>query len=376
MNKKDYYEVLGVSKDATDAEIKSAFRKLAKQYHPDISKEANAEEKFKEVQEAYEVLGDENKRKQYDQFGHAAFEGAQGFGEAGGYGGFDASGFDFGDIFDNIFGGGFGGFSGGSSARNSARQGDDKLVRIRLTFEEAIFGCEKDIKIDVSEKCDDCHGKGGTGEKTCPDCHGSGTTTTEQRTLFGTFMSKTTCRKCNGKGKIYDSTCSSCRGTGRVMNHKTITINVPSGVDTGTRLVIPEKGEAGINGGPNGDLYIEFAVEPHKLYSRDGDDIYLKVPITITEAILGTKKEIPTIYGNVKLTIPAGTNTGDKQRIKGKGIENSKRRTKGDMYIIMDVRIPEKISKEQKRLFEELEETDLNDREINDFDRFTMNNDK
>lgn len=376
MNKKDYYEVLGVSKDATDAEIKSAFRKLAKQYHPDISKEANAEEKFKEIQEAYEVLGDENKRKQYDQFGHAAFEGAQGFGGAGGYGGFDASGFDFGDIFDNIFGGGFGGFSGGSSARNSARQGDDKLVRIRLTFEEAIFGCEKDIKIDVSEKCDDCHGKGGTGEKTCPDCHGSGTTTTEQRTLFGTFMSKTTCRKCNGKGKIYDSTCSSCRGTGRVMNHKTITINVPSGVDTGTRLVIPEKGEAGINGGPNGDLYIEFAVEPHKLYSRDGDDIYLKVPITITEAILGTKKEIPTIYGNVKLTIPAGTNTGDKQRIKGKGIENSKRRTKGDMYIIMDVRIPEKISKEQKRLFEELEETDLNDREINDFDRFTMNNDK
>ena len=376
MDKRDYYEVLGVSKDATDDEIKSAFRKLAKQYHPDISKEANAEEKFKEVQEAYEVLGDENKRKQYDQFGHAAFEGAQGFGGAGGYGGFDASGFDFGDIFDNIFGGGFGGFSGGSSARSSARQGDDKLVRIRLTFEEAIFGCEKDIKIDVSEKCDDCHGKGGTGEKTCPDCHGSGTTTTEQRTLFGTFMSKTTCRKCNGKGKIYDSTCSSCRGTGRVMNHKTITINVPSGVDTGTRLVIPEKGEAGINGGPNGDLYIEFAVEPHKLYSRDGDDIYLKVPITITEAILGTKKEIPTIYGNVKLTIPAGTNTGDKQRIKGKGIENSKRRTKGDMYIIMDVRIPEKISKEQKRLFEELEETDLNDREINDFDRFTMNNDK
>ena len=376
MNKKDYYEVLGVSKDASDAEIKSAFRKLAKQYHPDISKEANAEEKFKEIQEAYEVLGDENKRKQYDQFGHAAFEGAQGFGGAGGYGGFDASGFDFGDIFDNIFGGGFGGFGGGSSTRNSARQGDDKLVRIRLTFEEAIFGCEKDIKIDVSEKCDDCHGKGGTGEKTCPDCHGSGTTTTEQRTLFGTFMSKTTCRKCNGKGKIYDNTCSSCRGTGRVMNHKTITINVPSGVDTGTRLVIPEKGEAGINGGPNGDLYIEFAVEPHKLYSRDGDDIYLKVPITITEAVLGTKKEIPTIYGNVKLTIPAGTNTGDKQRIKGKGIENSKRRTKGDMYIIMDVRIPEKISKDQKRLFEELEETDLNDSEINSFDKFTMNNDK
>ncbi len=375
MNKKDYYEVLGVSKDASDAEIKSAFRKLAKQYHPDISKEENAEEKFKEIQEAYEVLGDENKRKQYDQFGHAAFEGAQGFGGAGGYGGFNTSGFDFGDIFDNIFGG-FGGFSGGGSSRNSARQGDDKLVRIRLTFEEAVYGCEKDIKLDVSEKCEDCHGKGGTGEKTCPDCHGSGTTTTEQRTMFGTFMSKSTCRKCSGKGKIYENTCSSCRGTGRVMQHKTITINVPSGVDTGTRLVIPEKGEAGINGGPNGDLYIEFAVESHNLYSRDGDDIYLKVPLTITEAVLGTKKEIPTLYGNVKLTIPAGTNTGDKQRIKGKGIDNSKRRTKGDMYIIMDVRIPDKITKEQKRLFEELEETDLNDSEIKAFDRYTMNNDK
>ena len=375
MNKKDYYEVLGVSKDATDAEIKSAFRKLAKQYHPDISKEANAEEKFKEIQEAYEVLGDENKRKQYDQFGHAAFEGAQGFGGASGYGGFDASGFDFGDIFDNIFGGGFGGF-GGQNTRNTARQGDDKLVRIRLTFEEAVFGCEKDIKLDVSERCDDCKGKGGMGEKTCPDCHGTGTQTTEQRTLFGTFMSKTTCRKCGGKGKIYEDACSTCKGSGRIMNHKTITISVPSGVDNGTRLVISGKGEAGINGGPNGDLYIEFAVENHKFYSRDGDDIYLKVPITITEAVLGSKKEIPTLYGNLKLTIPAGTNTGDKQRIKGKGIENSKRKTKGDMYIIMDVRIPEKISKDQKRLFEELEETDLNDNEINEFDRFTINNDK
>ena len=375
MNKKDYYEVLGVSKDATDAEIKSAFRKLAKQYHPDISKEANAEEKFKEIQEAYEVLGDENKRKQYDQFGHAAFEGAQGFGGASGYGGFDASGFDFGDIFDNIFGGGFGGF-GGQTTRNTARQGDDKLVRIRLTFEEAVFGCEKDIKLDVSERCDDCKGKGGMGEKTCPDCHGTGTQTTEQRTLFGTFMSKTTCRKCGGKGKIYEDTCSTCKGSGRIMNHKTITISVPSGVDNGTRLVISGNGEAGINGGPNGDLYIEFAVENHKFYSRDGDDIYLKVPITITEAVLGSKKEIPTLYGNLKLTIPAGTNTGDKQRIKGKGIENAKRKTKGDMYIIMDVRIPEKISKDQKRLLEELEETDLNDKEINEFDRFTINNDK
>lgn len=370
MDKKDYYEVLGVSKDASAAEIKSAFRQLAKKYHPDVSKEPDAEKKFKEIQEAYEVLGDENKRKQYDQFGHAAFEqGAGGFNGAGGFGGFDASGFDFGDIFDNIFGGGFGGgFS--SHSRNSAQQGADRLMRVRLTFEEAVFGCEKDIKLEVTEKCDECNGKGGTGEETCPDCHGSGTITQEQRTLFGTFMSKTTCSKCNGKGKVYKNKCSNCHGTGRIVKNKVITVNVPEGVDTGNRLRISGKGEAGINGGPNGDLYLEFVVEKHPYYNRDGDDIYLKVPINITEAVLGTKKEIPTLFGNVVLTVPEGTNTGDKQRIRGKGIN------KGDMFIIMDVRVPKKISKDQKKLFEELEDTELDDNIIKDFDKFTEKNDR
>ncbi len=370
MDKKDYYEVLGVSKDASDDEIKSAFRKLAKKYHPDISKEENAEAKFNEVQEAYEVLGDPNKRKQYDQFGHAAFDqtaGARGYG-GGGFGGFDASGFDFGDIFDNIFGGGFGGFGG--SSRNSARQGNDRLMRVRLTFEEAVFGCEKDIKLEVNDKCDDCNGKGGTGEETCSKCHGSGTITSEQRTLFGAFMSKTTCDKCNGKGKTYANRCSSCKGTGRVVVNKTITVNIPKGVDTGNRLRISGKGEPGINGGPNGDLYLEFVVEPHEFYNRDGDDIYLKVPINIAEAVLGTKKEIPTLFGNVKLTIPEGTNTGDKQRIKGKGIN------KGDMYVIMDVRMPKKISRDQRKLFEELEDTELDDSTIKEFDNFTLKNDR
>ena len=369
MDKRDYYEVLGVSKDASEAEIKSAFRKLAKQYHPDVSKEPDAEKKFKEVQEAYEVLGDENKRKQYDQFGHAAFEGAQGgYGGAGGFGGFggfDASGFDFGDIFDNIFGGGFGG-----SARNSSQQGADRLMRVRLTFEEAVFGCEKEIKLEVNDKCEECNGKGGIGEETCSECHGSGTVTQEQRTLFGTFMSKTTCSKCKGKGKTYKNKCSDCHGTGRIVKNKVITVNIPEGVDTGNRLRISGKGEAGINGGPNGDLYLEFVVEKHEYYNRDGDDIYLKVPINITEAVLGTKKEIPTLFGNVVLTIPEGTNTGDKQRIKGKGIN------KGDMYIIMDVRVPKKISKEQKKLFEELEDTDMDDTIIRDFDKFTEKNDR
>ena len=368
MDKRDYYEVLGVSKDASDAEIKSAFRKLAKQYHPDVSKEPDAEKKFKEIQEAYEVLGDENKRKQYDQFGHAAFDQASGYGGAGGFGGFDASGFDFGDIFDNIFGGGFSGFGG--SSRNSAQQGADRLMRVRLTFEEAVFGCEKEIKLEVNDKCEECNGKGGTGEETCSECHGSGTITSEQRTLFGTFMSKTTCSKCNGKGKSYKHKCSECHGTGRIVKNKVITVNVPAGVDTGNRLRISGKGEAGVNGGPNGDLYLEFAVEKHEYYNRDGDDIYLKVPINITEAVLGTKKEIPTLFGNVVLTVPEGTNTGDKQRIKGKGIN------KGDMYIIMDVRVPKKISKEQKKLFESLEDTDMDDTVIRDFDKFTEKNDR
>ena len=373
MNKKDYYETLGVSKDASDAEIKSAFRKLAKQYHPDVSKEENAEAKFKEIQEAYAVLSDEQKRKQYDQFGHAAFDGASG---AGGFGGFDASGFDFSDIFDNIFGGGFG--FGGGSARNSnrARRGNDKLMRIRLTFEEAIYGCSKEIKLEVNDECDECDGKGGFNEETCPNCHGSGTITTEQRTLFGTFMSKTTCGKCNGLGKSFKKTCSNCHGSGRVISNKTIKVSIPSGVDNGNRLRLSGKGEAGINGGPNGDLYLEFIVEEHSFYKRDDNDIYLNVPITITEAVLGCKKEIPTIYGNIKLSIPAGSNNGDKHKIKGKGIDNESDRRKGDMYVILDVRIPKKLSRDQKKLFEQLEDTDLTDNSIDKFNDFTDRNDR
>ena len=373
MNKKDYYETLGVSKNASDAEIKSAFRKLAKQYHPDVSKEENAEAKFKEIQEAYAVLSDEQKRRQYDQFGHAAFDGAGG---AGGFGGFDASGFDFSDIFDNIFGGGFGfGGSGNARTANRARRGNDKLMRIRLTFEEAIYGCNKEIKLEVNDECDECSGKGGFNEETCPTCHGSGTITTEQRTLFGTFMSKTTCNRCNGLGKSFKKTCSKCRGTGRVVTNKTIKVNIPSGVDNGNRLRLSGKGEAGINGGPNGDLYLEFVVEEHSFYVRDGIDIYLTVPITITEAVLGCKKEIPTIHGNIKLSIPAGSNNGDKQKIKGKGIDSESDRRKGDMYIILDVRIPKKLSRDQKKLFEQLEDTDLTDNTIDKFDNFTAKND-
>lgn len=354
MNKRDYYEVLGVSKNATDAEIKSAFRSLAKKYHPDVSKEPDAAEKFKEAQEAYAVLSDAEKRRQYDQYGHAAFDQMGGAG-----GGFDFSGFDFSDIFGDLFGGSFG-FGGGRSS-SRPRQGQDSLIRMDLTFEEAVFGCKKEVEINVQENCEECHGKGGFNEKTCPTCHGSGQMTTEQRTLFGTFMTKTTCTACNGKGKTYESKCSHCKGTGKVRTHKVKEVKIPAGVDTGNRLRLAGAGEAGYNGGPNGDVYIEFRVKEHPLYERDGNDIYLKLPLTITEAVLGTKKDIPTLYGTVKLAIPAGSSTNDKHRLKGKGIEDLQTGRKGDMYVVLDVHIPKKLSKEQKTLFEQLSKTDLND---------------
>ncbi len=356
MNKRDYYEVLGVEKNASEADIKSAFRRLAKKYHPDVSKEENAAEKFKEAQEAYAVLSDPEKRKQYDQFGHSAFTNAN-----GGFSGFE--GFDFGnvsDIFEDLFEGM--GFSTGRNRRastNSPRKGADILHHITIDFEEAVYGTKKDIKIDVDEDCDECHGKGGFDSKTCSECHGSGTITKEQRTMFGSFLSRTTCPYCHGTGSTFARTCSECHGSGKVTNRKTITITIPAGIDSGNRLRVAGKGGAGSNGGPNGDLYIEFNVREHEYYKRDEDDIYIELPLTITEAVLGIKKEIPTLYGNVDLTIPSGTQSGDKMRLRGKGIENVNTKRKGDMYVITKVIIPEKLTRDQKKLFEELSMTDL-----------------
>ena len=361
MNKRDYYEVLGVNKNASDAEIKSAFRKLAKKYHPDVNKEPDAAEKFKEAQEAYAVLSDESKRRQYDQYGHAAFD------QMNGGSGFDFSDFDFGDIFDGLFGGGFGGFGFGGSRRGNqsrARKGADKLMRINLTFEEAAFGTKKTIRCEVNDNCSECDGKGGKGEKKCPTCHGSGTVTTEQRTILGAFMTKSTCPNCGGKGVTYESTCSKCRGKGTVRSNKEIEVKIPAGVDTGNQLRLSGKGDAGVNGGPNGDLYLEFQVKDHPLFIRDENDIYLELPITITDAVLGCKKDVPTLYGNVKLVIPAGSQSGDKHRIKGKGIEDLHRGSKGNMYVVLKVVIPTKLDRGQKKLFEELSETNL---ETNEF---------
>ena len=354
MEKRDYYEILGVSKTASADEIKSAFRKLAKQYHPDVNKAPDAADKFKEAQEAYAVLSDEQKRKQYDQFGHAAFSN-----NAGGGAGYDFSGFDFSDIFDGIFGESGFGFNFGGRSRTRASKGRDKLISITLTFEEAVFGCKKTITVDTTEKCDSCNGKGGHGEKTCSTCHGSGTVTAEQRTLFGSFMTKTTCPNCNGKGSTYDTTCSSCHGNGTNKVRKELEVKIPAGVDTGHQLRLSGKGEAGLNGGPNGDLYLEFNVKEHKLFKREDNDIVIELPITITDAIFGCKKELPTLDGTVKLTIDAGTQSGDKHRLRGKGIADVNSGRKGDMYVIIKVIVPTKLDRDQKKLLQELAKTDL-----------------
>lgn len=378
--KRDYYEVLGVSKGASEAEIKSAFRKKAKEFHPDLNKDnPSAADKFKEAQEAYSVLSDENKRKMYDQYGHAGV----GSGASGGYGGFsgfDASEFDFGDIFDSFFGGtgGFGGFSnfnGGTSSRPRATRGSDVLMRMNLTFEEAIFGTEKKFNIDVVENCEECHGHGGFDEEKCNTCHGTGTVTSQRQTILGSFLSKGPCPDCGGLGKTYKRKCSECNGKGKVKKNKSLTINIPAGVATGDRQRVSGKGKPGTNGGENGDLYLEYVVDEHEYYVRDNDDIYLEVPLTITEAILGCKKSIPTIHGNVKLTVPAGTDSGDKQKIRGKGIDNEYRKHKGDMYVIFKVYTPKKLSREQKNLIEKLEKTNLETEEIKDFNKFVSEND-
>ena len=359
---KSYYDVLGVSKDADEKEIKSAFRKLAKQYHPDINKEPGAEAKFKEIGEAYAVLGDAEKRKQYDQFGHEAFtQGASqgGFGGGfGGFGGFSAEDIDLSSIFGDLFGGGM---FGGGSRRNSnrPRKGEDSLVRVNLTFDEAVFGCKKTIEIDLDTECEECNGKGGSGETTCSTCGGRGRVVSQQRTPFGVFQSESTCPDCSGRGKTYKNVCKECRGNGHVVKNKEIEVTVPEGVDTGHQLRISGKGAAGYNGGPNGDIYIEFRVKEHPLFERKGNDIYVDVPITITDAVLGCKKEVPTLTGTVVLDIDSGSQSGDQLRLRGKGVKDPTSSKKGDMYVVLDVVIPDKLDRKQKELFKELAKTDL-----------------
>ena len=372
--KRDYYEVLGVSKNATDDEIKSAFRKLAKKYHPDVSKEENAAEKFKEAQEAYAVLSDKQKRQQYDQFGHNAFNNTGGTG--GFQGGFDFSDFNFDDILNEVFGGGFSSFGfggfGNKKSKTKARKGDDLVYRMNLTFEEAAFGTNKDITIDVTENCPSCDGVGGHGVKTCSVCNGTGVLVEQTRTILGVINSRTTCSNCGGTGKVYETICDECRGKGKIRKRKTISVKVPAGIDTGEQIRLSGKGEAGHNGGENGDLYIEFNVESHPLYKREDNNIIIDMPVTVTDLILGCKKQVKTLYGYIDVKIPAGSQAGDILKVKGKGIESVHTGRMGDLFIVLNLILPNKLTREQKELLDRLSETDLENSE--EFKRFNKLN--
>lgn len=353
MAKRDYYEVLGVSKDASEAEIKSAYRKKAKECHPDLHpNDKNAEERFKELNEANEVLSDPEKRKRYDQFG---FDGPQMGGGSGGAGGFDFSGFGgmggFESIFDTFFGG-----MGGSARRAGPVQGNDLQHRITITFEEAAFGCEKSVDFFRNENCDVCGGTGakpGTQPQTCPTCKGSG----QVRTGGGFMVTVRTCPTCHGEGKIIKDRCQTCGGTGRVRRKRSLKLRIPAGIQDGVSLVKRGEGEPGMRGGPAGDLYITVTVKPHRLFKRDGNNILLDMPISITQAALGAEIDVPTLEKPVKQRIPEGTQTGTQFRIKGQGIPSLKNGLKGDLILTVHVEVPRKLNERQKDLLRQLEQS-------------------
>ncbi len=353
MSKRDYYEILGVDKNADQNQIKSAFRKLAKKYHPDLNPDdKEAEVKFKEINEAYGVLGDAEKREKYDRFGHAAFDGNQGFGGYNGTGDFG----DFGDIFGDIFGDFFGGGYNNSRKRNSPRKGADLKIRLNISFEEAAFGTKKDVKISRVEKCDDCNGTGakkGTKKKTCPTCNGTGSVRTVQKTPFGQFASTRTCSSCGGTGEVIEEPCNSCGGSGKVKKTRKITINIPAGVDDGSVIPLRGEGNHGEKGGTPGDLYVYLKVKPHEMFEREGTDIWCEIPISFTKAALGGNVEVPTLEGKVKYEVPEGTQTGTVFRLKNKGIKNLRGTGKGDQYVKVKIQVPKKLSEKQKNILEE-----------------------
>jgi len=348
--KRDYYEVLGVDKNADDAAIKKAYRVLAKKYHPDANPgDTEAEKKFKEASEAYAILSDADKRRQYDQFGHAAFEG--GAGGAGGFGGFDFNGADMGDIFGDIFGDLFG---GGRSRRanNGPMQGANIRTQIRVTFEEAVFGCDKEIELTLKDECEKCHGTGakpGTSPETCPKCGGKGQVVYTQQSLFGMVQNVRSCPDCNGTGKIIKEKCPDCYGTGYVANRKKIAVTVPAGIDNGQSIRIRGKGEPGTNGGPRGDLLVEVIVARHPLFQRQDTNIYSTAPISFVTATLGGTVRIKTVDGEVEYDVKAGTQTDTRVRLKGKGVPSLRNKNmRGDHYVTLVVQIPTELSKEAK----------------------------
>jgi len=355
VSKKDYYEALGVSKSASDDEIKKAFRKLARQYHPDVNRDdpKTAEAKFKEINEAYEVLSDVEKRRQYDQFGHAAFDAASGGGQGGfGAGGFGGGAGGFGDIFDMFFG--QSGFGGGRPA--GPERGSDLRYDMEITFEQAAFGLETEIQVPRTEECPTCRGTGaaaGTHPETCPNCRGTGQTQVVQNTPFGRMVNVKTCERCRGEGKFVRTPCTECNGRGKVRNRRRIKIKIPAGVDTGSRLRVAHEGEAGERGGPPGDLYVYIFVKQHKLFTRENDDVICEVPISIVQAALGDEIEVPTLDGQVKVRIPEGTQSGTTLRLKDKGITHLRGHGRGDQHIRVKVVTPKKLTDRQRELLTE-----------------------
>ena len=352
--KRDYYEVLGVSKGASDDEIKRAYRKLAKKYHPDMNPgDKEAEAKFKEVNEAYSILSDSEKRARYDQFGHAGVDPNYGAGgPGGGFGGFDMGDIDLGDIFGSFFGGGFGGFGGSSSARrNGPQKGESLRASLTISFEEAAFGCEKEINLNRTEECEACHGSGaepGTTAETCPDCRGTGVVRVQQRTGGFAFSSTAPCSRCRGTGKIIHTPCKACGGSGSVKKSKRVTVSIPAGIDDGQAISLRGQGNAGKNGGPAGDLIVAVHVKPHPQFHRDGTTVLYEQPVTFYQAVMGAELEIPTIDGKVKYNLPAGTQTGTTFRLRGKGIPELRGRGRGDQYVTVRVQVPTSLNGEQK----------------------------
>lgn len=350
--KRDYYEVLGLSKGATPEEIKKAYRKLAMKYHPDYNPgDKTAEEKFKEINEANEILSDPEKRQRYDQYGFAGVDPNYGAGQ-GGYG---AGGVDLNDIFGDLFGGGFGGFSGfgsGSSRNaNGPRKGRDLRVNLTLDFGEAVHGCTKKIQLGRQKTCEKCGGSGaekGTSPETCPDCGGRGFVVRQQRTPFGVMQTQQPCQRCGGKGQIIKTPCKECRGTGKTTQRSTLEVKIPAGINDEQSIALRGQGDAGSNGGPSGDVIVTVTVRPDSIFQRDNYDIWVNVPITYTQAVLGADITVPTVDGKVEYTIPEGTQSGTKFRLRGKGVQYVNGRGRGDQYVVVTVEIPKKLNRTQR----------------------------
>ncbi len=352
--KRDYYEVLGIKKNATKDEIKSAYRKLAKQYHPDINKSPDAPKKFEEIQEAYDVLYDDDKRRQYDQFGHAAFENGSGMGGAGNpFGGFSSQGFgdvDLGDIFSSFFGGG----SRRGRSSSGPSKGNDTLYTVNISFMDAINGCHVTIPLDYDEPCEHCHGSGAESPsdmQTCPYCNGRGSVLKQQRTIFGVMQTEVTCENCHGSGKVVRNACHLCHGSGYTHIKKNLDVNIPAGINAGQQVRVRGKGERGTLGGENGDLYVEIRIKPDKTFRRDGNDVHMDLSLSFVSCALGEKIDVPTVYGEVSVEIPAGTQPEQILKLKGKGIKDLRDPKKaGDQYLHIKVKTPTDLSASQKEL--------------------------